>query len=397
MQRIRKFSVLLAGMLLFLFFMAGCEKIAGLNKSFDIIIDDGSHASFHQQLAFTILFALLKNDGYYIIEDLLKPPKKIDFEYNPSHTTAELLMSFLKTGYFPHTHPIADSELNKYLDSIGCVSLFNQYLRENTPAQLALIYKKENSNFYKYRSKIQFIDSPASESDLGSLLKYSEISPENPYPEYHIAQIHFNNGDYQIALDHVDNALAKADFDYEISLLKILCLYEKGQCDAAFELCKITTDNAVLTENLAKDVGNHLIKRGLIDEAIRILNHCLGLCPMTSRIHYLLGRCMEENKNYTGAGNYYKSAIDILPTLLLYYKAYFRVSRLLGRKDFLPYFDDRRINFKHDKRYNLLMSRIYFYLQDYCSALREANDASQDKELQDEAEILITKTKKFME
>jgi cytochrome c biogenesis protein CcmG/thiol:disulfide interchange protein DsbE len=32
MQRIRKFSVLLAGMLLFLFFVAGCEKIGGLNK-----------------------------------------------------------------------------------------------------------------------------------------------------------------------------------------------------------------------------------------------------------------------------------------------------------------------------------------------------------------------------
>ena len=32
MQSIRKFSVLLAGMLLFLFFVAGCERIGGLNK-----------------------------------------------------------------------------------------------------------------------------------------------------------------------------------------------------------------------------------------------------------------------------------------------------------------------------------------------------------------------------
>jgi len=32
MQSIRKFSLLLAGMLLFLFFVAGCEKIGGLNK-----------------------------------------------------------------------------------------------------------------------------------------------------------------------------------------------------------------------------------------------------------------------------------------------------------------------------------------------------------------------------
>jgi len=37
---------------------------------FDIIIDDGSHRSWHQQKSFKILFPRLKSGGYYIIEDL---------------------------------------------------------------------------------------------------------------------------------------------------------------------------------------------------------------------------------------------------------------------------------------------------------------------------------------
>lgn len=40
------------------------------NTKFDIIIDDASHRSWHQQKSFKILFPRLKSGGYYIIEDL---------------------------------------------------------------------------------------------------------------------------------------------------------------------------------------------------------------------------------------------------------------------------------------------------------------------------------------
>src|SRR5690349_9455306 len=50
-------------------------KIRALGVEFDIIVDDGSHASYHQQLAFDILYPLLKAGGFYIIEDLnWQPP-----------------------------------------------------------------------------------------------------------------------------------------------------------------------------------------------------------------------------------------------------------------------------------------------------------------------------------
>lgn len=37
---------------------------------YDVILDDASHASFHQQQAFALLFSSLKQNGIYIIEDL---------------------------------------------------------------------------------------------------------------------------------------------------------------------------------------------------------------------------------------------------------------------------------------------------------------------------------------
>ncbi len=39
-------------------------------KDVDIIIDDASHASHHQQNAFVTLFPKLRSGGLYIIEDL---------------------------------------------------------------------------------------------------------------------------------------------------------------------------------------------------------------------------------------------------------------------------------------------------------------------------------------
>jgi len=44
-------------------------------KKYDIIIDDGYHASKHQQISFKILWSNVKSNGYYIIEDLHYQPE----------------------------------------------------------------------------------------------------------------------------------------------------------------------------------------------------------------------------------------------------------------------------------------------------------------------------------
>jgi hypothetical protein len=49
---------------------ADLRRLRDAAPAFDVIIDDASHASYHQQLAFKILFPKLAPGGLYIIEDL---------------------------------------------------------------------------------------------------------------------------------------------------------------------------------------------------------------------------------------------------------------------------------------------------------------------------------------
>jgi hypothetical protein len=49
-----------------------------IGSKFDIIIDDGSHASHHQQVSFATLFKHLADGGLYIIEDLHFQPAELE-------------------------------------------------------------------------------------------------------------------------------------------------------------------------------------------------------------------------------------------------------------------------------------------------------------------------------
>jgi hypothetical protein len=46
------------------------QSVAAVLPALDIVIDDGCHASFHQQVTFEQLFPRLKPSGFYFIEDL---------------------------------------------------------------------------------------------------------------------------------------------------------------------------------------------------------------------------------------------------------------------------------------------------------------------------------------
>lgn len=64
-----------------------------------IIVDDGSHASFHQQLALTTLFDKIEPGGFYVIEDFhWQPPFEKDLP--PCRKSSEIFEEYLQTGVF---------------------------------------------------------------------------------------------------------------------------------------------------------------------------------------------------------------------------------------------------------------------------------------------------------
>lgn len=87
-------------------------------EGFDIIIDDGSHASQHQQITFGTLFPHLRPGGIYIIEDLHWQPSDIE---DPSYPhTVEIFQHYavLKTLTSPAWSQEAGAVLAQKIRSV---------------------------------------------------------------------------------------------------------------------------------------------------------------------------------------------------------------------------------------------------------------------------------------
>jgi hypothetical protein len=97
---------------------------------FDMILDDGSHHMFDQQITFGYLFPLLKSGGIYILEDLhtsladnMFPlyGKYLDIQENRKNTTLYYLMESFNSVYL-------NQEQNIYLQqNIDTIDIHNQF------------------------------------------------------------------------------------------------------------------------------------------------------------------------------------------------------------------------------------------------------------------------------
>ena len=68
------------------------EKVISICPEFDVIIDDGSHVAYHQQLTLKTFFPHISKGGIYIIEDIRLKPEKLE----KSLPTVLMTREFLK-------------------------------------------------------------------------------------------------------------------------------------------------------------------------------------------------------------------------------------------------------------------------------------------------------------
>jgi hypothetical protein len=82
------------------------EDLEALAKSahrFDIIMDDASHASYHQQLAFKVLWPRVAPGGLYVIEDLHWQSPVFEVSMPPVPLTRNFFVSWFENGeYLPN-------------------------------------------------------------------------------------------------------------------------------------------------------------------------------------------------------------------------------------------------------------------------------------------------------
>jgi len=101
-----------------------------------IVIDDGSHASKHQQISLAALFPHVANGGLYVIEDLDFQPDSLGS--SDDRKTLSLLEVFIATGDFPS--PCISGEEREYLQKH--ISECNVHRTEAGIAVLGVLRKK---------------------------------------------------------------------------------------------------------------------------------------------------------------------------------------------------------------------------------------------------------------
>ncbi|QPH55937.1 hypothetical protein [Pontivivens ytuae] len=106
----------------------------------DIIVDDASHASHHQQNAFLELFPRLPSGGLYIIEDLRWQPAPYE---KPGITkTAALFQSWLHKRTFEHSDPAVADAFNALIPDISGCFVFQARYQKARRDQVAVIHKR---------------------------------------------------------------------------------------------------------------------------------------------------------------------------------------------------------------------------------------------------------------
>lgn len=93
------------------------QQVPKLGVEFDVIIDDASHASFHQFLTMSELWPSLKSGGLYIVEDLDWQPVQYEASLPATPKFGPFFQHFAETGQLP-SKPLADDDFSQIKDEI---------------------------------------------------------------------------------------------------------------------------------------------------------------------------------------------------------------------------------------------------------------------------------------
>ena len=101
------------------------EQLLSLKDHDDIIIDDGSHVSHHQQLCFKVLWDSLPSRGLYVIEDLHWQPKKEKKYYPHTPKTLSFFNEFFNNGAYIQSPVLSQSFMEDLESSVRSFGTFN--------------------------------------------------------------------------------------------------------------------------------------------------------------------------------------------------------------------------------------------------------------------------------
>ena len=119
------------------------QAVAAAGGALDVIIDDASHASHHQQIALRTLFTHLKRGGLYFVEDLHYQPSAL--ERSKAVKTRDMLEEWSRGRSVPSEF-ISTDEQERILDQLEFVRFYDsqeRFFGALKPRALAVLRKTE--------------------------------------------------------------------------------------------------------------------------------------------------------------------------------------------------------------------------------------------------------------
>lgn len=110
------------------------RTLANTAPFFDVIIDDASHASYHQQLAFKTLWERLSPGGLYIIEDLHWQSQLYEQQLPQVPFTRNLLASWFENGTFTPNPLFSHDDFQRISSEAATFAAFPAFNEGTDPA-----------------------------------------------------------------------------------------------------------------------------------------------------------------------------------------------------------------------------------------------------------------------
>jgi hypothetical protein len=102
-------------------------RVANRAPYFDVVIDDASHASFHQQLTFKTLFPRVARGGLYIIEDLHWQSPYFEDALPPVPKTSDFFAKFLREGVYLENTVLSQADMSGFKEKLHSYSIFPDF------------------------------------------------------------------------------------------------------------------------------------------------------------------------------------------------------------------------------------------------------------------------------
>lgn len=220
------------------------EKILDLQITFDIIIDDASHATYDQKLCFANLFPVLRENGLYIVEDLQWQPERTEKYSNRGLLFSEYVAFFNKYGVFPHDSQFNSAEINKLGMDINYVHLNTVGNVPENRVNQCIIHKLRNSK-NQYFSMKKNNELKNANHRLEAAHTLAGLYPDCPDVGIETVKCYVDNAKYSEARQIIKDRTMEHQLP-QASLIEVLCL--------------INLDKIQLFESKIQEFEKHIFK-----------------------------------------------------------------------------------------------------------------------------------------